>query len=116
SPATVVLGAEVIAQVRIFAAGLEQADAAGLIEEIAAAGPGGSFLESPDTLRRLRTGYHSSPVFGHFGFEKWQELGRPSAERRLRDTTVELMARARPPENQGEILARGEGWMRSRSI
>jgi trimethylamine--corrinoid protein Co-methyltransferase len=116
SPATVVLGAEVIAQVRIFAAGLEQADAAGLIEEIAAAGPGGSFLESPDTLRRLRTGYHSSPVFGHFGFEKWQELGRPSAERRLRDTTVELMARARPPENQGEILARGVGWMRSRSI
>jgi trimethylamine--corrinoid protein Co-methyltransferase len=107
SPATVVLGAEVIAQARTFAGGLAREDEAGLLEEIAAAGPGGSFLESPDTLRRLRTGYHSSRLFGHFGLEKWQELGRPSAERRLREVTVELMAGARPPEDCAEVLARG---------
>ena len=52
----------------------------GLLDEIADAGPGGSFFESPHTLRHLRTGYHTSRIFPHYGLEKWQELGRPTAE------------------------------------
>jgi trimethylamine--corrinoid protein Co-methyltransferase len=107
SPASVVLGAEIITQARIFASGLDAEDEVGLLEEIVAAGPGGSFLESADTLRRVRTGYYSSRLFPHYGMEKWEELGRPSAERRLRDATVELMASALPPEDRDDVLARG---------
>jgi trimethylamine--corrinoid protein Co-methyltransferase len=114
SPATVVLGAEVIAQARAFAEGLAQGDASGLLEEVAAAGPGGSFLDSADTLRRLRTGYHSSRIFPHYGLEKWEEVGRPAAERRLREATGEIMRGAEGPEDMEEILARGAGWMVSR--
>jgi trimethylamine--corrinoid protein Co-methyltransferase len=107
SPASVVLGAEIITQARIFASGLDAEDEVGLLEEIVAAGPGGSFLESADTLRRVRTGYYSSRLFPHYGMEKWEELGRPSAERRLADATVELMASALPPEDRDDVLARG---------
>jgi trimethylamine--corrinoid protein Co-methyltransferase len=114
SPASVVLGAEVIAQARVFAEGLAPEDGSGLPDEVAAAGPGGSFLESPDTLRRLRTGYHNSRIFPHYGLEKWEEMGRPAAERRLREATGEMMRGARPPEDREEMLARGERWMVSR--
>ena len=115
SPAAVVYGAEVIAQARIFAAGMAREDADGLLEEIAAAGPGGNFLESADTLRRLRTGYHSSRLFGHYGLEKWEELGRPSAERRVREATAELIDRAQPPEDADAVLNRGETWLARRA-
>lgn len=114
SPTAVVYGAEVIAQARIFAAGLAREDADGLLEEIAAAGPGGSFLASPDTLRRLRTGYHSSRLFPHYGLEKWEALGRPSAEKRLREATTELMRKARPPEDWEDVWGRGVEWLAAR--
>jgi trimethylamine---corrinoid protein Co-methyltransferase len=107
SPATVVLGAEVIAQAQVFAEGFAPEDAGGQLGEITAVGPGGSFLESPDTLWRLRTGYHSSRLFPNYGLEKWEELGRPSAEQRLREATAELMAHARPPEDRDAVLERG---------
>lgn len=115
SPAAAVYGAEVIAQARIFAEGLAQEDADGLITEIAAAGPGGNFLESSDTLKRLRTGYHNSRLFGHYSLEKWQELGRPTAERRLREATAELVGRAQAPGDCDAMRARGAAWLLRRN-
>jgi trimethylamine---corrinoid protein Co-methyltransferase len=107
SPATVVYCAEVIAQARLFADGLAREDRAGFLDEIVAAGPGGSFLESPDTLRRFRTGYHSSRILPHYGLEKWEEVGRPAAERRVREAAAELIDRGQPPEDRVEVLERG---------
>jgi trimethylamine--corrinoid protein Co-methyltransferase len=107
SPATVVLGADIIAQARVFAAGLSLEDEAGLLDEIAAVGPGGNFLESAETLKRVRTGYHSSRLFGHYGLEKWREIGCPSAGRRLREHTTELIEVVTPPADCLEILGRG---------
>ncbi len=80
---------------------------------MAEAGPGGSFLASPDTLRHLRTGYHAGRIFPHYSLEKWQELGRPSAEARLRAATVELMRSAAGPNDRQELLGRGEAFIRS---
>lgn len=113
SPATVVYGAEVIDQIRAFAAGFDLAEIEGLLDEVSQVDPGGSFLESASTLRNLRSGYHASRIFPHYGLEKWEELGRPSAEARLREATAELIATARAPEDSAEILARGEAWLRS---
>lgn len=112
SPAAAVYGAEVIAQVRAFEQGLDFAEMDGALEEIMAAGPGGSFFESPHTLRNLRIAYHSSRTFPHYSLEAWQALGRPAAEQRLRAATVELMRTARGPEDRAEVLALGEAWLR----
>ena len=112
SPATVVLGAEVIDQARAFAAGFDAAEMEGFLEEVAAAGPGDSFLESTHTLRHLRTAYHSSRLFPHYGLEQWQEQGEPSAEARLRAATAELMENAQPPEDHDEVLRQGEALVR----
>jgi trimethylamine:corrinoid methyltransferase-like protein len=81
---------------------------------VAAAVPAGSFFESPETLRRLRTGYHTSRIFPHFGVEKWTELGRPSAEARLRARTVDLLRAAQPPEDGREVIGRGQNWIDTR--
>lgn len=107
SPAAVVLGAEIIEQVRTFARGFDPTESDGLLAEIQAAGPGGSFFESAETLRRVRTGYHTSRIFPHYGLEKWQELGRPSAEARLRAATVEMMRQAQSPADRDELLGQG---------
>ena len=89
-------------------------DEASLLDEVGSAGPGGTFFESPSTLRLLRTGYHTSRVFPHYGLEKWQELGRPAAEARLRERTMDLLRSASPPEDRDHVIERGEAWIRAR--
>ncbi len=111
SPAAAVYGAEVIDQVAAFRAGLDLSELDGLLAEIAEAGPGGSFFESAHTLRHLRTAYHTSRIFPHYGLEQWQAAGRPMAETRLREATVELLRSAVGPEDRDEVLARGEAWL-----
>jgi trimethylamine--corrinoid protein Co-methyltransferase len=114
SPASAVYGAEVIAQARVFAAGIGWEEEAALIAEVTAAAPAGSFFESQETLRRLRTGYHTSRIFPHYGVEKWTELGRPSAEARLGAKTVDLLRAAQPPEDGREVIGRGQNWIDAR--
>lgn len=107
SPAAAVYAHEVIEQARIFAAGFSLDDALFALDDIAAAGPGGSFLTAEGTLRNLRTAYHDSRLFPHWGLEGWQAAGRPDATARLRRMTAELIAAARPPADREEMMARG---------
>lgn len=113
SPATVVYAADVIDQARAFAGGFDLVELEGFLEEIADGGPGGSFFGTSHTVRHVRTAYHTSRIFPHYGLEKWQEMGHPSAEARLRAATIELMRTAAGPEDRAEVLARGEAWLRS---
>lgn len=114
SPATAVYAHEVIEQSRSFAAGFSLDDAAFALDDIAAAGPGGSFLTAESTLRNLRTAYHDSRLFPHWGLEGWQAAGSPDATARLRRMTAALIAAAIAPEDGAELLAHGEAWMRAK--
>jgi trimethylamine--corrinoid protein Co-methyltransferase len=114
SPVSVVFVHEIIAQSLRLAAGLHLDNASLVLEEIIAAGPGGSFLNTKSTRSLYRSAYYSSPVFTRFSMEKWQAHGQPSADRVLREYTHRLLQELTPPADQADLLTRGEAFIAHR--
>jgi trimethylamine--corrinoid protein Co-methyltransferase len=112
SPATVVYADHVIRQARRFAGGFALDAAAAGLGEIVEVGPGGNFLTAELTLRHFREAEDRSPVFPRLSLEAWQAQGSPKAADLLRERTIDLLATAQPPEDHGELLARGEALIR----
>jgi trimethylamine--corrinoid protein Co-methyltransferase len=108
SPAAMVLAHDAIAQARRFARGFALDGGLDAEREIAAAGPGGSFVTTERTLDYVRGGRYCSGLFDNLTLEAWQSQGRPSAVQRLRDHTVQLLREAEPPEDYDELMERGE--------
>jgi len=111
SPALAVYANDVIEQARRFAAGFAFDETQVGLDEIQQAGPGGDFLTAGLTLERFRKDYYTSQVFPRLSLETWQEKGQPQADQYLRERTVQLLAHAVPPDDQGELLARGEAFI-----
>jgi trimethylamine---corrinoid protein Co-methyltransferase len=116
APAVIVYADEVISQVRRFADGFTLAPSTVALEEIAYAGPGGSFLTTRSTLRGFRKAYYNSPTFPNLGLEEWQSRGQPAAVALLRQRTRELMDTSAPPPDHGALMERGEEFIRSQPI
>jgi len=114
SPTALVYVHEVIAQSLRFAEGFVLDEETVVLEEIAAAGPGGNFLTSRSTLKRYRDAYYESPIFPRLSMEKWQTRGQPEAADLLRDYTCALIESAQPPGDRAELLARGEAFIDAR--
>jgi trimethylamine--corrinoid protein Co-methyltransferase len=113
SPAIIVYANEVIRQARLFSHGFVLDDASVGMEEIAQAGPGGSFLLSDLTLK-----YHSnyrdfSHLFENLSLDEWQAKGRRRAEDFVRDYTRQLLNESKPPDNQLKLLAEGESFIKT---
>jgi trimethylamine--corrinoid protein Co-methyltransferase len=113
SPAIVVYANEVIRRARAFAGGFELSDASVGLEDIAAIGPGGTFLESDRTFELFRGAYDRSDVLPDLTLEEWQERGCPRAEEVLRQYTRRLIASLEAPDGCDDILERGEAFIRS---
>lgn len=111
SPTIVVYANEIIAQVRMFAGGFPLDDAHVALDQIAEAGPGGSFLMSDLTLARFRNAYYKSDIFPLLTMEEWQARGCPAAEGLLRSHTRKLLDSAQPPADHDDLLARGEAFI-----
>ncbi len=107
SPASVVYADEVIRQARMFAAGFELTDTEVAMEEIAAIGPGGNFLEADSTFERFRDLSHDSAIWPNVSADQWQNTGNPKAATRLREYTHDLMADPATPEDRDRIMAEG---------
>jgi trimethylamine:corrinoid methyltransferase-like protein len=75
-------------------------------------GPGGNYLMSGLTLRHCREVDCRSPIFPRLRLEEWLGQGKPRALELLRQYTTELMARHPAPEDHGELIAQGEGFIR----
>lgn len=111
SPEMAVYAAEVIQQARDFSAGFSlDSDSLGL-DEIAAAGPGGYFVDSERTYRLFRTAYHTSRIFPRWGLEKWSDEGRPKAEKYLREHTLHLLNTLQTPDDGEELLSKGVSYI-----
>jgi trimethylamine--corrinoid protein Co-methyltransferase len=111
-PAITVYANEVIQQARVFARGFvldEDAVGAG---EIAQVGPGGNFLTSESTLRLFREVGAVSDVFPMLTLEAWQAQDSPRAGDLLRRRTRELIDSLEPPGGHGDLLERGEAFIR----
>lgn len=112
SPALAVYSHEVIAQALRFAQGFPLDDTVLGVDEIAQRGPGGSFLDADLTLQLYRRAYYESMVFPRLGLEQWQARDRPRAEDLLRQRTLSLLETTSPPEDQAELIALGEAFIR----
>ncbi len=112
SPCTLVYVHEVIEQCLRFAEGFQLDEAQAVLDEIAKAGPGGSFLGMPSTRKNFRQGYYTSAVFPRLTMEKWQAEGQPSAQAVLRQKTIEQMQSATAPEDSKDLTKKGEAFIR----
>ena len=112
SPEVVVYADEVIAQARRFANGFATDDSRLLAEEVARAGPGGSFLGSDSTLQHFRSASFNSRIFPNLSLEEWQARGGPKAETYLREYTVALIENLVPPDDHHDLITEGEDYIR----
>lgn len=108
SPTLTVYADEIIEQSRQFAKGFDINDETINFEEIKNIGIGGNYLSSRRTLEQFRNSYHSSNIFPRLNLEKWQESNRPDTFNLLRERTMELLNHPLFPEDQAELLNRGE--------
>jgi trimethylamine--corrinoid protein Co-methyltransferase len=116
SPALTVLGDDVIGQARLLGEGFAVDEAAiGVTEALEVLRTDGQFLLAPTTLERYRKACFAG-IFPHISLEKWEERGRPPADRLLRERTRDLLAEVQPPEDHDELLARGEEFLRARGL
>ncbi len=113
SPVLLVYANEVIAQARRFAEGftLEAGEAA--IQEIAAVGPGGSFLMTENTLAGYHSATYQSGFFDNLPLEAWQAQGCPRAIDRLRQYTRHLLDGLDAPNDHDDLLGRGQAFIQA---
>ena len=108
SPAIVAYSNEVIRKVRIFEQGFTLMGSADIMAEIKAAGPGGSFLTAPSTVKNCRTLPRDNVVWPQISLEKWQDRGCPTADEFLRKHTIELMETMAKPADHDALIDKGE--------
>ena len=113
SPSTVVHMNEVIDQALRFSQGFQLDDAQAVLDEIAKAGPGGSFLSSPSTRKHYKTGYYNSPIYPRWNVEKWQAAGQPEARQVLREKSQALIMDMSGPDDSEALVRKGEEFIRS---
>ena len=68
----------------------------------------GSFISSRRTMKLFRQAYHSSNIFPRLSLEKWQETDHGEAMKFLRQRTLELLSKPDYPDDQAELLKKGE--------
>jgi trimethylamine--corrinoid protein Co-methyltransferase len=108
SPTMVVYSNELIEQSRQFAKGFTINEDTIALEEIKRIGVGGNFISSHQTMRLFRDAYHTSTIFPRLILEKWQEMQEPDAMRFLRQRTLDLINLSNYPDDQLELLKKGE--------
>jgi trimethylamine:corrinoid methyltransferase-like protein len=91
------------------------------VEEILAAGPGGSHLARPYTRRHVRDAWQAS-LMDQTAYGRWADAGATTLGQRLRTRVAELLSSPRPFELAAEarahlddVLARAEAIERSSS-
>jgi trimethylamine--corrinoid protein Co-methyltransferase len=108
SPSMVVYANEVIELSRQFTNGFIINEEYLALDVIKQVGVGGNFISSPQTMKLFRDAYHTSKIFPRLSLEKWQELDHPNAMKYLRERTLELLRKSDFPDDQLELLKKGE--------
>jgi trimethylamine--corrinoid protein Co-methyltransferase len=113
SPINAVYGNEIIEKVLKFSQGFHLDEENLGFSEIAAQGPGGSFLSSPLTLKNFRQAYTKSDIFPQYNMEKWQEADQPDPRDLLTVYTKDLLANLPEPADYQALLKKGEAFIKN---
>ncbi|MBN1671223.1 MAG: trimethylamine methyltransferase family protein [Kiritimatiellae bacterium] len=91
-----VLQDEVIAYVESTLREIDFSDEAFGLEEIGAAGPGGTFIDSMHTAQHFRRELWFPKILDREYYRQWQEAGAKSTEQRCRERREQLLASHQP--------------------
>lgn len=105
SAESIVFGDELVGWARCFMAEAAVNDESLAVEEILAAGPGGSHLARPYTRRHVRDVWQST-LMDQTVYDRWLAAGGATLGKRLREKTAELLAAPRPFELSADARAR----------
>jgi trimethylamine---corrinoid protein Co-methyltransferase len=108
SPTLVVYANEIIEQSRQFAKGFDLDEEIINLDEMTKIGVGGNYISSRQTMKLFRAAYHSSTIFPRLSLEKWQEANQPDAMKFLHERTMDLLNQPSFPDDQVELLKKGE--------
>lgn len=104
----IVLTDELVAMTNHLVKGIEVNDASLLVDEINRVGPGGSFLDSPVTLKRFREFWFPS-LLDRKRWLQWQEAGSQTLGQRLNQRVKKILAEHHPkplaPEVKQQVQA-----------
>ena len=114
SPNLVVYANEIIEQSRQFARGFELNNETIYFDEIKNIGIGGNYLSSHQTMKLFKNAYFSSTIFPRLSLEKWQESNNLDPMKFLRERTLDLLNNPLYPEDQAELLSKGESFITRR--
>ena len=112
SPCTVVHLHGVIDQALRIANGFQLDDSRAVLDEIAKAGPGGSFLSAKSTRKNYKDGYFTSDIYPRWTMERWQAEGQPEARQVLREKTQSMLADLSAPDDYDEMVGQGTEFIR----
>ncbi len=111
SPELVVYSDDLIHQSRLFASGFSIKDEAIGFSDISRIGPGGNYLLSAQTGKYFKESQFPSTIWPLLTLDKWKEQGEPTADKILRDRTLNLLNNPKIPKDKEEILAKGEAFL-----
>jgi len=111
SPELVVYSDDLIHQSRLFASGFSIEDEAIGFSDISTIGPGGNYLLSVQTGKYFKESQFPSTIWPLLTLDKWKEQGEPTADKILKDRTLDLLNNLKTPKDKEEILAKGEAFL-----
>ncbi len=114
SPEIVVLADDLIQQTRIFSSGFSLEDAEVGLTEITSIGAGGDFFLSNLTGKYFKESQFTSKIWPQLSLDKWRHLGKPGADKLLKDRTCELLNNPISPEDSSDIISNGEHFLASK--
>ncbi len=114
SPELVVYADDVICQSKTFSTGFSIDDDMVGFSDISQMGPGGNYLMSGLTAQNFKSSQFSSNIWPYTSLDKWRSQGEPPAAKVLKDKTCELLKHLVLPEDQEDILAKGEVFLGER--
>lgn len=110
SPELVVYADDLILQSRQFTSGFSLADEVVGLSDIAATGPGGSFLTSRLTEELFRDSQFTSTIWPFLSLDKWKEQAKPAAKI-LNERTLDLLNHPVAPQDKESLLSKGDHFL-----
>jgi trimethylamine---corrinoid protein Co-methyltransferase len=91
------LDCEMLGALSGFLGGVDTGDDEFGIEAYRAAGPGGTFLDTPHTIARYKSAFFESPLFDSGSYEQWLAEGSTDAAQKANALMKENLAAYEPP-------------------
>ncbi len=100
---------EIISQAKRIARGIEVTEETLMLDLIDEIGPGGSFIATPETVKRCREEIYTSDLMDRSAWDTWQENGAGTMLDRVQKKLADILSRPPSIQLSSEVLDRISG-------